>query len=129
MMKLLFIVCGLTAMLLTLPVQAKSYYAISGVIVQLEKWNGDNPTWGDENRSLSYVPIAAYDNQAVYLYAYEVMQDVTITITDSKGNEVASAVVTVFPEQPAVLALGAGRGSYRLDVEYKGDCYYGYFEM
>lgn len=129
MKKKMFIVWLLALMPLALPMQAKLFGPISGGIIQLTEGHHDNPDWYEDERSLSYAPIAAYDNQTVYLYAYGVMQDVAITVTDSQGNEVASAVVTVFPEQPAVLALGAGSGCYRLDVEYKENCYYGYFEM
>ena len=129
MKKKMFIVWLFALMPLALPVQAKWYEPVGGYIIRLTEGHHDNPDWYEDNRSLSYAPVAAYDNQAVYLYACEVMQDVTITVTDNQGCVVASAVVTVFPEQPAVLTLDAGSGSYRLDVVYKGNCYYGYFEM
>ena len=130
-MKDLAIALFILGMLCTLPVTARpALSALKGEIIELLPGGPDNPDWGEDERSSFTLPlVATYESQAVYFYAYEEMRDVAIMVTDSQGCEVASAIITVFPGQSVVLALNTGSGNYRLNVEYKGSCYYGYFEM
>ena len=123
----LFFICAPLAM----PGLAWNFHPIGSgeIVIILNKYPND-PKWEDDERSLTYYPpMATFDGKAIYLYAYETMQDVTLTVTDSQGNVVNSALVTVHPDQPAMLMLDAESGSYRLEITYKGDYYYGEFEI
>ena len=131
-MKTLIFTLALMGIAWATPIQAQHHQPIilDGIVIPLIKGHiHENPDWDKGGRSVSYPPIAVHDNQAIYLYAYETMQDVTLTVTDSQGNVVNSALVTVHPDQPAMLMLDAENGSYRLEVTYKEDYYYGEFEI
>lgn len=77
-----------------------------------------------DNRSLSFAPEALHDGSTVYIYSYDLMEEIQVTVLDEGGN--------VVYEDTAIgscsFTLGSGvQGELTLLVETKDAVYKGFF--
>lgn len=83
-----------------------------------------------ERRSLAYIPTVTYDSNIIRIYSDIPLEDLQVTIT----NIFTEATyyfnnINVFYSQPYTLYLDyVESGNYKIEINIKGTCYYGYFE-
>ena len=82
----------------------------------------------EDDRSLSVLPLATYDETAIYIYTDVATNDVAITIKDDIGNVVYSNV-DIASSRCHVFPINMPDGSYLLGIGIGEDYFYGYFSL
>lgn len=93
--------------------------------------NVDPGQWDDaDERSQSITIKATYNNESFYIYSLSIMEETQIKIKN-KNNIILYSIITTLESNhknhfPMIVSQ---KGQYRLEIEHKGICYYGDFEI
>lgn len=93
--------------------------------IELQKYAHDI-----ERRSLTHIPTVTYDSNIIRIYSDIPLEDLQVTITNiSTEATYYFNNINVFYSQPYTLYLDyVESGNYKIEINIKGTCYYGYFE-
>lgn len=101
------------------------------VDIPLNKSTDTDNEWlnGEDYRSLSIIPQAIYDGNAIHIYSDMTTNNITITIKDEIGNAIYSNTNVTSSRCHTFYIGNLPQGCYLLELEI-GDCsFYGYFSI
>lgn len=86
--------------------------------------------WQTEKRSIpNNIPFILHNETTFYIYSYDLLEEVKLTIKDRYNNIVYSTVDTILPHEDNMFTLDIEKGKYTIELESKEGIYYGYFEI
>lgn len=84
----------------------------------------------NDRRSVSVLPTASYDGNAICIYSYIGIENLQVVVKDEEGNVVYSNVALVPAGQTYSFAIDATAGEeYVLELTYGDKFLYGSFEL
>lgn len=108
-----------------------SLYARKKAIIMQEQFTTDERMkWDEEERSIpNSIPFILHNETTFYIYSYDLLEEVKLTIKDRYNNIVYSTVDTILPHEDNMFTLDIEKGKYTIELESKEGIYYGYFEI
>lgn len=86
--------------------------------------------WQTEKRSIpNNILFILHNETTFYIYSYDLLEEVKLTIRDRYNNIVYSTVETILPNEDNMFTLDIEKGKYTIELESKEGIYYGYFEI
>lgn len=86
--------------------------------------------WGEDKRSIPYLPSLSHDNNIIYIYSDITFENLQVTILNEAGGIVYSNVISVFENQGYSFQFNAaGAGTYTIEMANREHSFWGQFTL
>lgn len=127
MKKILFILIIFLSALSTSSLQAKRKVI---ALMQQAVSDDQKSKWQPEERSIiDNTPFIIHDQNTFYIYSESLLEESQLTIRDEYNNIIYFTIDTILPNEEKVFTLDIEKGIYTIELEFKENIYYGYFEI